>query len=89
MVVEFYHDFGKSKPIKIKIIQNCRKLNQLQTCNGWLIYCEKGMLWNGMEGKFQCGIFILAHFNVVFILSAVNKAAFDQTHKMIKEKSSS
>ena len=29
---------------------------------------------------------MLVHFNVVFILNAVNEAAFDQTHKMIKEK---
>ena len=29
---------------------------------------------------------ILAHFNVVFILIAVNELAFDQMHKMIKEK---
>ena len=32
---------------------------------------------------------ILAYFNVVFIPSAVNKAAFDQMHKRIEEKSSS
>ena len=29
---------------------------------------------------------ILAHFNVVFILCAVNKAAFDQMHKLIEKK---
>ena len=28
---------------------------------------------------------IFAHFNVFLILSAVNKIAFDQTHKMIKK----
>ena len=29
--------------------------------------------------------FILGHFNVVFILSAVNKAAFDQMHQIIEK----
>ena len=38
---------------------------------------------NGMERIFHTSI--LAHFNVVFILSAV-KAAFDQIHKMIEKK---
>ena len=28
---------------------------------------------------------ILAHFNVVFILSAVNKAAFDQMHQILEK----
>ena len=32
--------------------------------------------WNG---KIFSYFFILAHFNAVFILQAVNKAAFDQT----------
>ena len=31
---------------------------------------------------------VLAHFIPVYILSAVNKAAFDQTHKMMKKCSS-
>ena len=32
---------------------------------------------------------MLADFNIVIILNAVNKTAFDQTHKKIKEKSCS
>ena len=28
---------------------------------------------------------ILAHFSVVFIVSAVNKATFDQMHQVIKK----
>ena len=47
---------------------------------------------NGMEWKessYFHTFFIFAYFIVVFILSAVNKATFDQMHKMIKEKSSS
>ena len=30
-------------------------------------------------------IFMLSHFKTVYRLSAVNKAAFDQTHKMMKK----
>ena len=39
---------------------------------------------NGMERIFHTSI--LAHFNIVFIPSAINDAAFDYTQKMIKEK---
>ena len=42
---------------------------------------------NGIERIFH--VFMVAYFNVVFIPSAVNKVAFDQMQKMIKEKSSS
>ena len=37
-----------------------------------------GMEWNGKNFPYFRTSSILAHFNVVFILSAVNKAAFDQ-----------
>ena len=42
------------------------------------------LLKYGMERIFHTSI--PAHFNVVFLPNAVNKAAFDETHKMIKEK---
>ena len=39
----------------------------------------------GMEKIFQTSLH-LPSFNVDFILSAVSKAAFDQTHKVMKKK---
>ena len=45
--------------------------------------------WNRKNIPYFHTFSILAYFKCFFILSAVNKAAFDQTHKMIKEKSSS
>ena len=46
------------------------------------------MEWNGKKFPYFHTFSILAHFNVVFIPNAVNNAAFDQTHKMIKKSSS-
>ena len=49
------------------------------------------MQWKRMETNISDfhTFFIVAHFDIVFILTAVNEAAFDQTQKIIKEKSSS
>ena len=44
------------------------------------------MEWNEKNFPYFYTFSILAHIKVVYILSAVNKAAFDQTHKMMKKK---
>ena len=43
------------------------------------------MKWNGKIFPYFHIFFMLAHFKAVYILSAVNKAAFDQTLKMMKK----
>ena len=44
-------------------------------------------VWNGMKKISILPYFsILAHFKAAYILSAVNKAAFDQIQKMMKQK---
>ena len=47
------------------------------------------MEWNEKHFPYFHTFFIYAHFNIVIILNAVNKAAFNQTQKNIKEKSGS
>ena len=46
-------------------------------------------IWYGKNFPYFHTFSVLGHLNLVFIRSAVNKAAFDQMHKMIKEKSNS
>ena len=44
------------------------------------------MEWNGKNFTYFHIFSILAYFKAVYIvLSAVNKAAFDQTHKLLKK----
>ena len=68
----------------------------LFSAQGMLWNGRQILLWNmellkyGIEWKILLmewkEFSILAHFNIVFILSAVNKATFDQMHQMIKKK---
>ena len=64
-----------------------RKWNAKENFSMNMESLKHGMVWNGKNFPYFHTFFVFAHLEAVYILSAVNKATFHKTHKMMKKRS--